>query len=176
MARRLSRRASLRETVMATNKSLAMYEALSGRKTPPNALFEVSAPRAPRKPSGESNGKLEKDVQRAVNELLARHPKVLFAVRQNSGSMEYETRNGGMVPVWFYKLLRGPCDLTITDIWGFLTNGKPFAIECKRENWKGSGTLRENKQAAFIGMIIGIGGVGGFVTSADEAQAIIEGK
>lgn len=118
---------------------------------------------------------LEKEVLAAVGDLLESHPQVLLAIRQNSGAMPYES-HGRLVPVWFYKILRRPEDLTIVDYWGFLRSGKPFAMECKRADWKGPSPTdkREMKQQAFIRMIECIGGVGGFVRSADEAQAILQ--
>lgn len=116
---------------------------------------------------------LEKHVISAVGELLSLHPKVLLAVRQNTGSLPYD-REGKPVPIWFYKLLRTPEEMTVTDFWGLLRDGRPLALEAKRPSWKWSGDDRELKQRAFIQMVEAIGGVGGFVRSAEEAQAILQ--
>jgi hypothetical protein len=64
--------------------------------------------------------------------------------------------------------------MTITDFWGFLRDGRPFAIEAKRPSWKGPRDEREFKQANFLAVIRNIGGVSGFAMSADDAKAVIE--
>jgi hypothetical protein len=111
----------------------------------------------------------------AVGELLASHPQVLFAVRQNSGAMHSEGRDGRVHAYWFYKLIRRPgaSELTLTDFWGYLRDGRAFAIECKRPSWKAPREKRELNQQAFIRMIESLGGIGGFVRSADEANALL---
>lgn len=135
---------------------------------PHSTLPPLPQKRGPR----EDHEDLERHVLNAVGEYLSAHPQVLLAVRQNSGSMPYD-RNGRAVPVWFYKLLRSPDDVTITDYWGFLRDGRPYAIEAKRPSWKWAGSEREIKQRAFIQMIEAIGGVGGFVRGLDEARVLI---
>lgn len=126
-------------------------------------------PAAERKPSGKP---LEADVIRAVSELLATHPKVLWACRQNSGAASYEAKTGRYAPVYFYKILTRQ-DITITDFWGFMRDGRVFAIEAKRPGWKEAREPREFKQAAFLLMVRNMGGIGGFVTSLDEANALL---
>ena len=115
---------------------------------------------------------LEGPVIKAVGELLGVHPLILFAVRQNSGALPYH-REGRAVPVWFYKLARRPEPMTIVDYWGFLKDGRPLALECKRPDWKKPRTEHEDRQQAFLRMIEAIGGIGGFVRSADEANALL---
>jgi hypothetical protein len=135
------------------------------------ALPKPRAPRAPAKPGDD----LEGIVISAVGDLLRAHPRVLLAVRQNSGALPYD-KDGRPVPIWFYKLVRRPEEeITITDYWGFLRDARPFAIECKRQSWKwpASPSDRELKQRAFIHMIEALGGVGGFVCSVDQAQALL---
>lgn len=117
-------------------------------------------------------GELESATLKAVGELLAIHPSVLIAVRQNSGSMPYES-NGRAIPIWFYRFARRPAPMTIVDYWGFLVSGKPFAFECKRLSWTKPSNEREERQHAYMQMIVGIGGVAGFVRSADEVMAIL---
>ncbi len=115
---------------------------------------------------------LEKHVIRAVSELLAVHPKVLFAVRQNSGGASYEAKSGRYAPIFFYHILTSQ-PVTITDFWGLLRDGRPFALEAKRPSWKEPREPREFKQAAFLMLIRNCGGVGQFVRSADEANAAL---
>lgn len=122
---------------------------------------------------------LERYTIALVAELLATFPDVLFAVRANSGSMAYESQ-GRAIPVFFYKLVRVPCEMTITDFWGLLRSGVPFAIECKRPLWRpaqsGPDADRERRQRAFIEMIEAIGGRGGFARSVDDAYQILAGS
>ena len=122
---------------------------------------------------------LEKHVLRAVGELLAAHPRVLLAVRQNSGGASYEHSSGAYKPIFFYQILRPRSDLTVTDYWGIAEIGypvkraAPFAIECKRPSWNGVRSEREIRQQAFIDLIKEAGGVGGFVRNADEAHKLL---
>ena len=112
---------------------------------------------------------LEADVIRAVSQLLATHPKVLIAIRMNSGMASSQTSNGRMQPIWFHKFLRSPCAMKMPDFIGMMTDGRPLALEAKRGNWKQPSDERERKQAAYLYCIRNIGGIGEFVTSADQA-------
>ena len=121
---------------------------------------------------------LEKHVLRAVGELLAAHPRVLLAVRQNSGGASYEHSSGRYAPIFFYKLLRPHDAMTIPDFWGLVEHPgvhrtMPFAIECKRPSWNGISSDREMRQEKFIALICESGGVGGFVRNVEEANAIL---
>jgi hypothetical protein len=103
--------------------------------------------------------------------LLAHHPKVLFAVRQNSGM----SQNASGTPIWFYRWVRSRTKMRVTDFWGLLTDGRMFALEAKNRLWKAPSGEREMEQQAFLTAIREAGGVAGFVTSAEQAQRIIEG-
>lgn len=118
---------------------------------------------------------LEKHVLRACCDLLAAHPKVAFAVRQNSGGASYEHSSGDFKPIYFYEILKPSWrEYTITDLWGLLLDGRPFAFECKRPSWKGATlTDREERQAAFIRLIRARGGVGDFITDAEQINALL---
>lgn len=144
---------------------------------PESHLPALPKKRAPREPGVDIDvvhvGRdIEAPVLKAVGELLAVHPKILLAVRQNSGALPYE-RAGRAVPVWFYKFARRPEPMTLVDYCGFLKDGRPFAIECKRPGWKRPTTERENRQQAYMQMIAAIRGISGFVRSADEANALL---
>jgi hypothetical protein len=155
---------------------MCFYARGAGKPLPPKPerLLELERRSATRRAAPDPADS-EAPVLAAVGELLAAHPKVLFAARQNTGAMHVEGANGRHYPIWFYKLIRRPgaSDLTITDYWGFLRDGRPFAIECKRPSWKVPRETRELNQQAFIHMVEGIGGIGGFARSADEAMAIL---
>ena len=111
---------------------------------------------------------LESEVVTAISLLLNLHPKILFAVRQNSGAASYEAASGRYAPVQFYRILRSSENMTVVDFWGLLRSGRMFAIEAKRPGWKGPHGDREHKQAAFLAMVRETGGIGIFATSADE--------
>jgi hypothetical protein len=128
------------------------------------ALPKLRGPRA-------DHAGLEKHVLSAVGEYLALHPKVYLAVRQNSGSLPYD-RNGRPVPVQFYRIIKQPVEITITDFWGFF-DARPFALECKRPSWTGPTTDREKRQQAFLHLIECVGGISGFVRSVDEVRALL---
>jgi hypothetical protein len=113
----------------------------------------------------------EETVMREVSALLAHHPKVLFAIRQNSGMSE----NASGTPIWFYRWVRSRTKMRVTDFWGLLTDGRMFALEAKNRLWKAPSGEREFEQQEFLTAIREAGGVAGFVTSAAQAQKIIEG-
>lgn len=117
---------------------------------------------------------LENEVVHAISQLLAAHPDVLFAVRQNSGAASYEAKSGRYAPVHFYRLLTHNGAVTLPDFWGFLKSGRYFALEAKREGWTNPRDDREYKQANFLMLVRNCGGIGAFVRSADEAKAAIE--
>lgn len=147
---------------------------MAGKPPMANASIAALPPkrdRVKRPVDGRPAAPLEKEVLAAVGELLNQHPAVLLAVRQNSGSLVYENGAHALVPVWFYKLVKKPGDITITDYWGFLRSGKPFAFECKRQDWKrDESSKRERAQAAFLEMIECIGGISRFVTDARQVE------
>jgi hypothetical protein len=117
-----------------------------------------------------SDNDREDAVLREVGQLLAVHPKILFAVRQNSG-MAY---NDSRAPIYFYRWLRSEVKMRISDFWGMLTDGRMFALECKNRTWTKPSCARELEQKAFIDTVKHAGGVAGFVTSAEQAQRIID--
>lgn len=160
-------RKSLRDRKIAVNKGLDHWSILCTGKPAPEHLKNEIAPKRER--AAPDPNDTEAPVLAAVGELLAAHPQVLLAVRQNSGGAVYE-KDGREIPVWFYKLVRKPQDITFTDYWGFMRDGRPFAIECKRPSFREPRTPREKRQQAFIQMVEAIGGFGAFVRSADEAQ------
>ena len=194
MRARRTFRPRLRDTVAANMRALQMLGATDEDIAGHEASIEpyLQKQRGPRKPRDPSVAdQTEAPVIAAVSELLATHPQVAFACRQNAGAFTYQTKAGRTAPVFFFKLLKhSKDDLTLTDFWGFLqvrnlvepTDGLrvelhrviPFAIEAKRPSWKEPREPREFRQAAFIMLIRNLGGVGGFVRSADEAARILE--
>lgn len=177
---RRSFRPRLRDTVAANLRSLRLLGATDADIAEHKEAVEPYLPkqRGPRQPSDPAD--TEAPVIAAVSELLASHPRVLFACRQNSGAFTYETKAGRTAPVYFFKLLKHSKDeMTLTDFWGLVEWGTPvkrivpFALEAKRPSWKEPREPREFRQAAFIAMIRNCGGVGGFVRSVDDAAEIL---
>src|SRR5262245_27532737 len=128
------------------------------------------------KPRQASTEPVEAEVITAVSQILSIHPKVLLAVRQNGGAFTYDTKDGRTAPVWFYRIIRPSWRKhTITDFWGILTSGKPFAFECKRPDWKRPAVLkdREARQEAFMVMIRNAGGTAGFVTDPEQVNVAL---
>ena len=114
---------------------------------------------------------LEAGVISEVGQMLAIHPDVLFAVRQNSGASLNE--NGAYV--WFYRFVTVREKMRMSDYWGMLKSGRMFALECKRRNWKAPSGQREWEQENFINKVKSHKGRAGFVRGAEEAMAVLEG-
>lgn len=166
----MKRKPTLQDTMEANAKAMRGLMALSGKTLPPELEAPVRKPVKPRaaivtKDSDNS----EASVMTDIAEVYKTHPNILFAVRQNSGAAKI-----GDTPIWFWKWLRrNGVEMTLTDTWGMLVNGRMFAIEAKERGWKSVGAgdsakaIRERRQLAFINVVKSGGGVGGFVTSAE---------
>lgn len=154
---------SLREQRQGVNNALNFLSAMSGKPVPDGLLNEIkpvakrAAPRS-----------LEGPVVAAISELLAVHPKVLFAVRQNTGQASYEAKSGRYAPVDFYRKLTHGKELTITDFWGILRDGRMFACEAKAPGFKEPRTDRELAQANFLSLVRNAGGISLFATDAEQ--------
>ena len=180
------RKPSFRDHMSQMNAANAGMEAMFGDRREAKG-FDAPLPIV-MKPKREivnrsDPNELEGAVLKEVGEVLAAHPNVIMCVRQNSGSISDDRG----VPIWFYRWVKNRAEMTITDYWGF---GRwesrdanmnpcmvfaPFAIECKRRDWKQNyNSERENAQNSFIDFIIRMGGRGGFCTSAHQALAILK--
>ena len=167
-------------------QSVATLRNMGGGELPPElaAAEERTRPKEKRQRGPVNADMSEAGVMREVKELLAVHPNVLFAVRQNSGAASYEAVSGKFAPVRFYQIVRTPVEMTIVDWWGFISVSDikkiwyiPFALECKRRDWKLiNSDRRANDQDSFLRMIRAIGGRAGFARSAEEARKILEGS
>lgn len=166
MVRNLRRAPKLRDALAAANAADRFYAAMAG--VAPRAQTAISPKRVYTKPNAEDT---EAPVLAAVSELLHFHPRVLFAIRQNSGAAFDGTK-----PIWFYRIVKRPRDFTLTDFWGVTTDNLPWAIECKRPSWREPRTERELKQQAFIRIVQESGGIGAFVRSVEEAQKCLSQK
>lgn len=92
----------------------------------------------------------ESDIQRACLELLARHPKVAWAVRMNAGAFKVEDR--------FVRAAFKGC----SDIIGQLKDGRFLAVEVKRP-----GNVPNYRQAAFL---VAVHAAQGASTWTDDAE------
>lgn len=113
---------------------------------------------------------LEKDVLRAVGQLLAYHPRVAFMLRMNSGMASYNAANGKYAPVWFHLWVKPRDPMRMSDFMGATVDAKIIALECKRPGWKKPTDQREREQLAFLQCVKRAGGIAAFVTSVEEAN------
>ena len=166
-----------REQAQQANAWDSHYAVLSGRP----AKYQVEVPDA-RKPVNHSDpDELESAVMKEVASVLKTHPRVVFAMRVNSGAAWMPSKGGKDAPVAFYRILRRPhgYDTTIVDFTGWYGKGPlwlPFAFECKRRNWKFTGTEREVAQSNYLKMIDGFGGIASFITSGQQVINLLDGK
>lgn len=182
MPRKLGFKPTLRDQRESVNKALDHYALLSGRPTP-EGMKNVIAPRR----AQAARRDLEGPVISAISELLAVHPRVIWAARFNSGMASYEAKSGRYAPVWFHKFLRMPEPMRMPDFFGLtgdtvmptFLNPQPsgclrfIAIEAKAPGWTKPRDAREREQAAFLAMIRSAGGIGIFATSAEQvAEAL----
>ena len=136
---------------------------------PESDLAPLPVKRGPR----TEHADLEKHVLAAVGDLLAVHPRVAFAIRQNAGAASYEASTGKFAPVWFHQWIRAPEPMKMADYLGATVEGRLLAIECKRPSWTKPTDDRERKQAAFLALVVKIGGIAGFVTDVAQADALL---
>lgn len=115
---------------------------------------------------------LEGSVLKEVGEIILLSPKVALAWRQNGGAAQAPD---GVFRIWFYRWIKRPVkEMVLVDFVGMLKDGRMLAIECKRRDWKYTGTDREKAQMAFIVTVQANGGRGGFVTNAEQALEILK--
>jgi len=175
----MKRKPTLQDTMEANAGGNRFYAAAYGKSMPPELEAPVREAKKPRAaPVKREVDTSEGSVMTDIAEVYKTHPNILFAVRQNSGAAKI-----GDTPIWFWKWLRrNGVEMTLTDTWGMLVNGRMFAIEAKERGWKSVGAgdsakaVRERRQQAFINVVKSGGGVGGFVTSAEQAMQILDCK
>lgn len=127
-------------------------------------------PAKPRQASGKPD---EAGVVRAVSQLLGGHPKVLFALRMNSGAASYEAKSGRYAPIWFHKWVRSPEPCRMSDFIGATIDFRMLAIECKRPGWSKPTDQREREQSAFLSMVLMAGGRAAFITDVEQVNALL---
>ena len=104
---------------------------------------------------------LEAQVLRAVLTLLARHPRVAWAHRMNSGAGQI-MRRGGMSQWMRFGFPGCP------DVLGQLRDGRLLAVECKRPSGKPTA-----EQESFLKCVNANGGVGLIARSVDDVLEVL---
>ena len=188
--RRMKFKPKLRDTMLANARALEFW---AGAAPPEKAKaaeeFVASALAAiPPAPKRRATGvdidsihgtkraaprQLEAPVVKAIGELLAVHPRVLWVARFNSGAASYESASGRYAPVHFHRVVREPYKTRLPDFFGVLTCGLPFCVEAKAPGWTKPRDDREREQMAFLNMIAIVGGTALFATSADQVAAAL---
>ena len=166
-----------RERIQWANANDAHYAALSGKP----AKYQQVVPAARAATVKSDPDELEGAVMKEVSSILRTHPKIVFAVRVNSGGAWMPSKGGKDAPVQFYRIVRQPrmTDVTIVDFTGWYYDDlvvRPFGFECKRRDWKFTGTPRELKQSSYLKMISAFGGIGSFITDGQQVHNLLEGK
>lgn len=164
MRRPLRFKPTLRETLARNNAADRFYAASFNKE--PMAQSAIAAKRAYTKRSDRN----ESDVLREIGALLATHPRVLWALRVNSGAASYMTQGGRQVPIWFTRWMRSPDKMRVVDILGATTDARILAIEAKPPTWKSPRDDREHEQAAFLDIVRRNGGIGIFATDVDDVS------
>ena len=136
---------------------------------PESDLAPLPVKRGPR----VEHADLEKHVLAAVGELLAVHPKVLWAVRINSGAASYEAQTGKFRPIFFHIWVRAPEPMRMADFIGSDTEGRLILMEAKKPSWTKPTDKREEEQAKFLALARGVGARAGFVRSVDDAARLL---
>jgi hypothetical protein len=93
--------------------------------------------------------------------------------RNNSGAAKMP--NGRMVRYGLGNTSATLCDvLKSSDYIGITSDGRFLALELKPEGWIYQGTPHEQAQLAFMRLVARHGGVGSFVTCADDIKNVMK--
>jgi hypothetical protein len=152
-------RRTLRETLQATQDSLDMYAALSGRERVIVGMPAAPKPRAPAKPSTEPT---ESQIQRAVLQYLKHHPRVALVYRVNSGTFTAANRDGST------RYIRANTQRGMPDLCGTLKDGRAIYVEVKSKRGK-----VQPHQQEFLDRASAAGALAGVVRSIEDAQRLM---
>lgn len=151
-------RKSLRDTIAENQRAMDYYAMMTDRPRVDLRVPEVKQRAAP-KPSGNPT---EAQVLKAVMAAVRLHPKVARVWRQNSGTFAEQNRDGST------RYVRANTAHGMSDLMGFLKDGRVLAIECK----SATGRLQPH-QKEFLDKIAAAGGVAGVARSVDDAIALL---
>lgn len=152
-------RKSLRDTIAENQRLMDYYAIMTDRPRVDLRVPEVKQRAAP-KPSGNPT---EAQILKAVLAAVKLHPKVARVWRQNSGTFAEQNRDGST------RYVRANTAHGMSDLMGFLKDGRVLAIECK----SATGKLAPH-QKEFLDKITAAGGVAGVARSVDDAIALLK--
>lgn len=169
-----------REQMQANLATHQLYASAFGKPVMAG-VAEAVTPVQERAKAGSDGREIEAPIKAAIEQLLAVHPKVLIAVRMNSGTAWREIPGDRPAPVVFHKWLRSPEKMRFVDFIGWTTDFRPWCIEAKRADWQwgksyGPTRARELAQREYIEFVRNAGGLAGFATSVDMAMRILNGN
>ena len=147
-----------RELAQQSNAWDQHYALLSGK--PAKYQQPVPDARKPRQASGEI---AERDILKAIMQLLKQHPKVARVWRQNSGTfqMQYGAKS---------RFVRANTARGMSDIAGVLKTGRAFFIEVKARK----GVVHEHQQQ-FLDDVAAGGALALVARSVDDVINALEG-
>jgi hypothetical protein len=156
-------RRTLREIMLANQKSEALYAALAGKPVRTIDLPPEPKKRVKREPApAEQREPSEAEILKAIMQLLKHHPRVAQCWRQNSGTFAERNRDGST------RYIRANTQKGMSDIMGVLRDGRTLAIEVKSR----TGRMRPG-QEEFLATIRQAGGVAGVCRSVDDAVKLL---
>lgn len=120
----------------------------------------IEKPSTPRKPSGKPQ---ERDILKAILQLLSKHPKVARVWRQNSGTFSKQYGNKT-------HYIRANTAKGMSDIMGVLKDGRTLCVEVKSP----TGIVHAH-QHEFLNSIAAAGGVAFVARSLDDVITKLEG-
>ena len=153
----MGRRPSKPITPIEIAAAHAWYAPAFGKVAPEIPAARI---RKPRTPSGEI---AERDILKAIMQLLKRHPKVARVWRQNSGTfqMQYGAKS---------RFVRANTARGMSDIAGVLKTGRAFFIEVKARK----GVVHEHQQE-FLDDVAAGGALAFVARSVDDVINALEG-
>jgi hypothetical protein len=158
--------------MLRNQQSMNLYADLAGK--PRVEAHGIPPEQKKRAQTGERMAKapipLESEIQKQIIDGLRRHPMVGLVERQNSGKAVEQNADGSKRFVQFSRVypVAGAGDMRAVDLSVTLRDGRRFAIEVKRGDWRGPTTQREAEQENYLRHIERCGGFGMFAVSWDD--------
>lgn len=155
-------RRTLRESLEATQRSLDLYAALSGRERVMVAMPPAPKPRlkAATPPRADAT---EAQILKACMQYLRHHPRVALVYRVNSGTFGAQNRDGST------RYIRANTQRGMTDIAGTMSDGRALYVEIKSR----TGRVQPH-QEAFLLAAQKAGAIAGVVRSVDDLVALLD--
>lgn len=155
-------RIPLREQKQNTQRSLDHYAALYDK---PRVVIDIPPEPKRRAPAGADGKPLERDIQKAILQMLSLRKDVVFYGRFNRGQAQSTDAHGRVHYTSFNTVAGFP------DIHGMMSGGRAFYLEVKRP-----GGRESDDQITFIAKVKAGGALAGFAYSVGQAAGILDGK